>query len=197
MTVIQFPRHTEDLGTPLFVFLDLQQEYISDGRAYALSGRDPWWSNSLRLLDFARDRGLPVAHFRQLRREPFFNRATPFAEWIEEFRPRPHEMVFERSHPSCYSNDSFSTLLDSLSSPFFLLAGLTCESNCLSTIFDAHHRGHKTTLVSDASASKALGDHDEREVHEIVAEIAGLFCDVTSTSQIVSRYTGRKPSLAG
>lgn len=197
MSVIRFPGNMEESGTPLVVFVDLQQEYVSDGRAHALARREPWWSNSLRLLEFARDRGLPVAHFRQLRREPFFNRATPFAEWIDEFRPRPHEMVFERSQPSCYSNDSFTALLDSLSRPMFLLAGLTCESNCLATIFDAYHRGHRTTLVADACGSRALGDHGEAEVHDVVTEIAELFCDVALTTEVVARFAGRKPSLAG
>jgi nicotinamidase-related amidase len=179
------------------VFVDLQQEYVSEGRAHALIHREPWWTNNLRLLDFARSQGFPVAHFRQLRREPFFNRATPFAEWIDEFRPRPHEMVFERSQPSCYSNDSFAALLDSLSRPHFVLAGLTCESNCMATIFEAYHRGHRALLVEDASGSRALGDHSEAEVHDVVVEISSLVCDVITTSEMISRYVGRKPSLVG
>jgi nicotinamidase-related amidase len=197
MSVIRFPRYGEDVDTPVVVFIDLQREYVSDGRAHALARREPWWSNCLRLLEFSRDRSLPVAHFRQLRSEPFFNRATPFADWIDEFRPRPHEMVFERSQPSCYSNDSFSTLLDSLSSPYFLLAGLTGECSCLATVFDSHRRGHRTTLVADASDSRALGEYGETVVHGVVSEIAALFGDVVSTSQVVARFAGRKPSLAG
>lgn len=197
MSVIRFPRVAEDFGTPLFIFVDLQREYVIDGRAHALSRREPWWSNCIRLLDFARKRGYPVAHFRQLRSEPFFNRATPFAEWIEEFRPWPHEMVFERSMPSCYANESFAALLDSLSRPYFVLAGLTCETNCLATVFDSHHRGHRTVLVADASMSRALGDHDEERVHDIATEIASLLCDVVSTTEVIARFAGRKPSLAG
>lgn len=197
MSVIRFPRPGEDVDTPVVVFVDLQREYVTDGRAHALARREPWWTNCLRLLEFARKEGLPVAHFRQLRREPFFNRATPFADWIDEFRPSPHEMVFERSQPSCYSNDSFSTLLDSLASPHFLLAGLTGECSCLATIFDAHRRGHRTALVADASDSRAMGDYAETVVHGVVSEIAALFGDVVSTSQIVTRLAGKKPSLAG
>lgn len=197
MSVIRFPRTEDTASTPVVVFLDLQREYVTDGRAHALTRREPWWSNCMRLLDFSRDRGLPVAHFRQLRREPYFNRATPFADWIDEFRPLPHEMVFERSLPSCYSNESFATLLDSLSQPVFVLAGLTAESNCLATIFDAYHRGHRSLLVADASGSRGLGERSEAAVHEVAVEIAGLFCDVISTSQAVNRYAGRRPSLAG
>jgi nicotinamidase-related amidase len=197
MSVIRFPRYAEDVGTPIMVFVDLQQEYVCDGRAHALQGREPWWSNCIRLLDFARREGLPVAHFRQLKREPFFNRATPFAEWIDVFRPRPHEMVFERSQPSCYSNDSFAALLDSLSSPSFVLAGLTCETNCMATVMEAYHRGHQAMLVADASASRALGDHDEAQVHDVTVEIMSLFGDVTTTSGAIGRFAGRKPSLAG
>ena len=197
MSVIRFPRAVEENVTPLIVFVDLQQEYVSDGRAHALSCREPWWTNAQRLLKFARQQGLPVAHFRQLKSEPFFNRATPFADWIEEFRPRPHEMVFERSQPSCYANEAFTALLNSLTHPVFLLAGLTSESNCLSTVFDAHHRGHEAALVADACGARSLGAHSEIEVHGVVSEITSLFADVVSTTEVVAQYAGRKPSLAG
>lgn len=197
MSVIRFPRAVEENVTPLVVFVDLQQEYVSDGRAHALACREPWWTNAQRLLTFARQRSLPVAHFRQLKSEPFFNRATPFADWIEEFRPRPHEMVFERSQPSCYANEAFTALLNSLTRPVFLLAGLTSESNCLSTVFDAYHRGHEATLVADACGARRLGAHSEAEVHGVVSEITSLFADVVSTTEVVAQYAGRKPSLAG
>lgn len=197
MSVIRFPRVSEDFGTPLFLFVDLQREYVIDGRAHALRHHEPWSGNCLRLLDFARKRGYPIAHFRLLKREPFFNRATPFAEWIEEFRPWPHEMVFERSMPSCYANESFAALLDSLSRPHFVLAGLTCETNCLATVFDAHHRGHRALLVVDASASRGLGDRTEAQVHEVATQIAESLCDVATTTEVVARFAGRKPSLAG
>jgi len=197
MSVIQFPRAADPSRSQIVVFVDLQREYIADGRAHALSRREPWWSNCLRLLDFAREQGYPVAHFRQIRREPFFNAATPFADWIEEFRPRPHEMVFERDKPSCYSNESFGALLDSFSDPSYLLVGLTGEAGCLSTMMESHHRGHRATLVADASDSRALGVYDETVVHDVVAEIAATFGDVTLTSHAISRLAGRKPSLVG
>ncbi len=197
MGVIRFPRGDGEFEKPLVVFVDLQREYVTEGRAPALSRREPWWTNCLRLLEHARAQGLSVVHFRQLRREPFFNRTMPFADWIDEFRPRPHEMVFERSMPSCYSNESFATLLESLSRPYYLLAGLTGESSCLSTVMDSHHRGHRAVLVADASDSRALGDYCEENVHGVVVEIAALFGEVVSTSDVVSRRVGGKPSLVG
>lgn len=197
MSVIRFPRNDNDFAQSVVVFVDLQREYVTEGRAPALSRREPWWSNCRRLLDYARDSGLPVAHFRLLKREPFFNRATPFADWIEEFRPRPHEMVFERSLPSCYSNESFATLLNSLERPNFLLAGLTADGSCLATMVDAYHRNHRAAFVADASDSRARGGYGEEQVHGVVTEIAAQFGVVTSTSEIVSRSVGRKPSLVG
>jgi nicotinamidase-related amidase len=197
MTVIRFPRNDGSYDMPIIVFVDLQREYVTQGRAHALDRREPWWTNCQRLLEFARERSLPVAHFRQVRREPFFNRATPFADWIEEFRPRPHEMVFERAQPSCYSNESFAELLDSLAQPCFLLVGLTGESSCLATIMESYHRGHSVALVADASDSRPLGGYGESDVHGVVIEIAAQFGDVVTTSEVISRHVGRKPSLAG
>src|SRR5207244_6459205 len=91
MHVIPFPLRSRPEGAPLMCFLDLQVEYVAEGRALALEERAPWMENCRRLLAFARAERMSIAHFRQLWRGTLLNPATPFAGWIEEFRPRPSE----------------------------------------------------------------------------------------------------------
>src|SRR5687767_3716332 len=102
MNVIRLPLHRAR-KQPILCFLDLQLEYVSEGRTLAVETMDPWAANCRSLLAFARQMRMPIAHFRLLQRGPLFNPATGFAGWIEEFRPRPSEMLYERAMPSCYS----------------------------------------------------------------------------------------------
>ena len=97
---------------PVVVLVDMQQEYLAEPRLLAIPKIDPALDNCRRLLDHARRIGLPVAFTRTVSESAFFNRATPFARWIEGFEPCRNEMVFERSNPSCYSSEAFATMVN-------------------------------------------------------------------------------------
>ena len=125
MSIIQLVQTANRADQPLVCFLDLQVEYVAEGRALALEAGTPWMENCRRLLALARAERMSIAHFRQLRRGTVLNPATGFANWIEEFRPRPSEMVFERALPSCYAAEKFASVLDYIDHPIIVLAGLT------------------------------------------------------------------------
>jgi nicotinamidase-related amidase len=190
MNVVRFPLPAPRGVRPLICFVDLQVEYIAGNRELALTGREPWTSNCRKLLSAARARRLPIAHFRQLRPESFFNEATEFAGWIEEFRPRPFEMVFERSKPSCYTAERFSEFMRSLSEPTMLLAGLTGAGACLATAVESHHRGHRCFFVADASSTPSLDDLGEATSHRFVSELMRSYAEVIPTQHAVE-WIGR------
>jgi len=171
-------------------FLDLQLEYVAEGRALALEERAPWLENCRRLLAFARAERMSIAHFRQLWRGTLLNRATPFAGWIEEFRPRPSEMVFERNLPSCYAAEGFVSILDNIDAPQLILAGLTGHGACLATALDGFHRKHQITFVHDASSTPRLGRLSATEAHSYLAEIVNCYAEVVSTEQIIDQLSG-------
>ena len=188
-SIIRLPVRGERASAPLICLLDLQVEYVADGRPLALAGREPWTSNCRRLLAFARERRLPIAHFRQLRRDGLFNPATPLSDWIEEYRPRPFEMVFERPQPSCYASQSFAEFLDNMEYPQLVLAGLTGEGACLATAIDAFHRNHECIFVADASTSRQLSERGEEEVHNFLSDLIELYAEVTTTSAVMLKYS--------
>ena len=190
MHVIPFPHRLRPEGAPLMCFLDLQVEYVSEGRALALEERAPWLENCRRLLAFARAERMSIAHFRQLWRGTLLNPATPFACWIDEFRPRPSEMVFERNLPSCYAADGFGSILDNIDSPHLILAGLTGHGACLATVLDGFHRKHQITYVHDASSTPRLGKLSAAQAHSYLAEIINCYAEVVSTEQIIEQLSG-------
>jgi len=180
---------------PLMCFVDLQVEYVSPGRALAVEETDPWMGNCRRILAFAREQRLPIAHFRQLRRDAYLNAATSFASWIDEFKPLPSEMVFERSLPSCYSADPFADMAENIDDPLIVIVGLTSSGACLATAVDSFHRQHACCFVSDASWSRPLGSANARQTNAFAGEIIRQYSSVLSTAETIIWLTTEKFSL--
>jgi nicotinamidase-related amidase len=199
MQVLPFQKRATYKDEPLICFTDLQVEYIVQGRALALDELTPWMENCRRLLAFARQTRMSISHFRQLWKAPLLNAATPFASWIEEFRPRPSEMSFDRQLPSCYAAEGFASVLDNIENPHLILAGLTGHGACLATVLDGYHRKHRITYVADASWTPALGTLTSAAVHAYVTEIIGCYADVVSTGRLIEWLSGatRRAGMAG
>jgi nicotinamidase-related amidase len=190
-SVVSLRTFANSSSVPIVVFVDLQQEYLAKPRLLAISEIDHALENCRRVLDHSRRIGLPIAFIRMFNESPFFNRATPFVRWIEGFEPCRHEMVFERSSPSCYSSEPFAALVNQ-SRGGIVLAGFAGESACLSTLIDAFHRNHKVTYLCDASASHALEDVPAGEIHRAVSKISGLYGEVYETTDWIASTLPRK-----
>ncbi len=190
-SIVSLRASANSSNVPIVVLVDMQQEYLAKPRLLAISKIDRALDNCRRVLDHARDIGLPVAFMRLLNESAFFNRATPFVRWIEGFEPYRNEMVFERSSPSCYSCEPFAALMNQ-SRGGIVLAGFAGESACLSTLIDAFHRNHRVTYLCDASASHALEDVPADEIHRAVSKISGLYGEVYETTDWIASTVPRK-----
>ena len=186
MNVLNFPHWRKDRGVPITAFVDLQMEYVADGRAYCVKDSESVLENCKSILEFCRSQGLPIAHFRQLKSSAYFNRTSAFAGWIDGFQPRPNEMVFERNLPSCYSNIEYQNLLDTIDNPTTIFLGFSGESSFLATSIYAHHKSHDVIFISDASASRLLGDLDETSAHRAICELIAMYGEVASTGEVMA-----------
>jgi nicotinamidase-related amidase len=184
MNIIHLPLQRQR-PLPILCFVDLQVEYVSKGRPLAVDETERWMANCRSLLAFAREQRLPIAHFRQLRREAYLNAATDYAAWIEEFRPRPSEMIFERPMPSCYSAEAFAAVTQNMDYPVFVIAGLMSTGACLATALDAYHRQHTSLFVADASWSPAISKASEEESNAFATELIRQYSDVTNTKGLI------------
>src|SRR5467141_4359875 len=143
-SVVSLRTFANSSSVPIVVFVDMQQEYLAKPRLLAISEIDRALDSCRKVLDHSRRVGLPVAFMRLVNESAFFNRATPFARWIEGFEPYRNEMVFERSSPSCYSCEPFTALVNQSRGGI----GFAGESACLSTLIDAFHRNHRNHKVT-------------------------------------------------
>ena len=190
-SVVSLRAFANSASVPLVVLVDMQQEYLAKPRLFAITEIDRALDNCRKVLDHSRRIGLPVAFVRMFSDSVFFNRATPFARWIEGFEPYRNEMVFERASPSCYSCEPFAALVNQ-NHGGIVLAGFAGEAACLSTLIDAFHRNHMVTYLCDASASHALEDMSADEVHRAVSTISGVYAEVLETADWIAATTPRK-----
>ena len=171
----------------IIAFIDLQQEYLASGRAYALDDIKQPLANCRSILNMARTYGMTIAHFRLLRPDSFFNPMTQFSHWIEDFRPRPNEMIFEREKPSLFSNKAFTSFAEKIVSPEIVVIGLSGQLGCLASILDAAHRDYRAVFVKDASASQAIGHCSEQVSHNVITGIIATYAQTLTTQQLLSR----------
>lgn len=173
---------------PTLVLMDLQQEYIASPRLFSISGAEKALENCRLVLAHSRRVGLPVAFLRMVGRSPFFNPVLSYSHWIPGFEPLTSEMVFERSKPSCYANREFAHAMTE-GGGHFVLAGFSGEAGCLATAVEAFHHGHRVTYLADASASLALNQIPAPTVHKTVAQLIGLYGEVTTAQDWISEQT--------
>jgi nicotinamidase-related amidase len=178
--VVNLRSYAYEASIPTLVLLDLQQEYIASPRLYSIPQAEKALENCRLALAHSRRAGLPVAFLRMIGRSPFFNPALSYSNWIPGFEPLTTEMVFERSKPSCYANREFAHAMTE-GGGHFVLAGFSGEAGCLATAVEAFHQGHRVTYLADASASLGLGQIPASTVHETVAQLIGLYGEVTTT----------------
>jgi len=173
---------------PTLVLMDLQQEYIASPRLFSISGAEKALENCRLVLAHSRRVGLPVAFLRMVGRSPFFNPVLSYSHWIPGFEPLTSEMVFERAKPSCYANREFAHAMTE-GGGHFVLAGFSGEAGCLATAVEAFHHGHRVTYLADASASLALNQIPAPTVHKTVAQLIGLYGEVTTAQDWISEQT--------
>jgi nicotinamidase-related amidase len=190
MSVVPFSRSFRHASL-LVVFADFQREYVAAGRPFALKTETQCLAVARRWLEVARGMMLPIAHFRQLRREAWFNRSSTFSEWIDGFRPHIDETLYERDRASCYADTGFADFVNQIRDPLIVLAGLTADQACLATAVEASARGHRMIFLSDCSATTSLDDLDEAQSHRALCALMARYADVATFDELLSEMNSR------
>ena len=188
--VLPLNRYRPTFEAPLFIFVDLQREFLMEGRPLQIIGVQSALENCRRLLALARARRFPIAHLKLT--HALFNETTGGELWIDEFRPHGSEMVFAHAKPSCYSNSDFKRMMDNGGGAAAVLCGLAGSASCLATLIDAHSLGHRMQFAFDASSSNAMGADDEVVVHQATVCIAAQFAELLPTQRIISDLERRR-----
>lgn len=176
---------------PLLVLVDMQREYVEEGRPLYLRDIGESLARCKRLLDTARQRHWDVAHMFWRRSGPMFNPKTPYWEAIDGFHARAtSERVFFKAEPSAYSNELFARMMEDRQPAVTYLAGYQGTLACLCTLVDAHERRHNMAFVGDGSHSAATDAGGEVQTHRTLIEIVRQFGDVIATEELIDGTGG-------
>lgn len=169
----------------LVLVIDIQNEYIAEGRPYHIRGIEPALLNAKNIIDWARNANIPVWHVLHKGDNKVFLKDDPLSNPITGFEPRQEEPVFEKSMYSCFSSNALERELAIKKPDEIIVIGFGSSMCCLCTTIDGVHRGYSFTLVEDATASRAFSHASEDEMHTSAYNILKQYANVIRTSELV------------
>ena len=191
-------------GRTALVVVDMQNAFCRDEGSTALIGLDAARLKAavapcLRLLDGVRALGLPVIFTRYAYRPdyadggilvrylvPALGRADHLAagSWdaalLDEFAPRPTEVVVDKNRPSAFYAPAMEAALARLDVDTLVVCGVTTSCCVESTVRDASQRDYKVFVARDAVA-----EMDEARHSASLATMGALFADLGSVDDIL------------
>jgi nicotinamidase-related amidase len=188
MTVIALPDLQSQRDMPLVMFINVQRDFASQDGARYIQSAEHTLERLRALLDWAREHGFPIAHFRQTTEETASGADGRCSAWMEGFTPRANEFVYEHTLPSCFSNESFGHLISWVHQPNLILAGFSGDQSCLSTAIDAFHRYCRVSFVQDCSATASLAGFTEGAAHRVLCNLISFYADVVSADDVMGRF---------
>lgn len=185
------PSWQPDPGRAALLVHDLQRYFVG---AYpqGVSPVVPLLANVARILDVARNLGMPVVYTRQPGRMTRAQRGLLYDFWgagmgtdpsVREIEPavapRPGDVVVDKRRYSAFHDTCLGDVLRGRGRDQLLVCGIYAHVGCLVTACDAYTRDIQPFLVADAVA-----DFGPRH-HRMALEYAALTCAVVVTTDQV------------
>jgi nicotinamidase-related amidase len=174
----------EDLQTTnshaqLLLCMNLQKEHLAPGRRHLMAGTDDVLAACATIMESWRARLWPIVHLKRIARAAWFNPASAMTDWIDAYRPRPGELVFEHPLPSAYSSARFAAYMAEIGGATrVVMIGFSLDESILATVIDGFHRGHSLRVAGDAVAGRQLDYCDlttyRRMLFGLIADYAVL-----------------------
>lgn len=102
------------------------------------------------------------------------------AEILAELRPRPGEIVLQKSTASVFNSTTLDRVLRNLHRDTLVVAGVLTRGCIESTVRDASDLGYRVLLVEDA-----CGDLTARRHEEALRGMGGSFAELVTTEHVV------------
>lgn len=171
----------------VLVLIDVQKEYIAEGRPFCLETIGASLENLRRLLAFAREKKWKIVHMKHQQNGECFTYGSEFSDFIDGFGPKDEERSLVKTDFSCFSCPDFQALADRNRNHEIIIAGYGATMCCLSTMIDAHHRGYDFTFVTDATCAKRSARFGEQDMKEHIVDIMAAFGATVTTDELLSR----------
>ena len=180
------------LNDAVLIVIDAQMEYTSDG-ALTLEGLQPALDNIAALLLVARKDGAKIVHIAHEGSEGRAFDPAKGGRIIEQVAPLVGETVLGKGLPNSFTHTGLQNHLAEIGRPHLILCGFMTHMCVSSTARAALDLGYETTVISDATATRALPAIDGGEPISAVdlhrsalAALADRFSAVNTTAQVLA-----------
>lgn len=160
------------LGESCLVLIDLQNEYRAG--PLALPGADAAITSAAGLLARARQSGATIIHVAHKGKPGgLFDREAARGAIVESLTPLANEPVIEKPLPNAFAGTDLQAQLAAAGRKNVVLAGFMTHMCISSTARAALDLGYRTTVVSDACATRDLPDgHGGAVAAALIHEVA-------------------------
>jgi len=172
------------------LLIDIQNDYFENG-ASALVNSDKACENARLILDYFREKCLPVIHVQHIAVRPgstFFIAGTNGAEIHPSLTPAEGEKVVVKHYPNSFRDTVLFDHLKSLAIEKLVVCGMMTHMCVDATVRAAKDLGFEITLIGDACATKALTVNGETvKAHDVqnsfLAALSYFYSQLITTRQ--------------
>jgi maleamate amidohydrolase len=181
---------------PALVVIDVCRAYVDvDSPLYA--GVEDACASAARLVVAAREYGVPVI-FTRVEYEPggadggmffekvsalaCFERGNPLADWLEEPRPMPGEVVVTKQYASAFFGTSLASTLTATGIDTLVICGLSTSGCVRASGVDAVQHGFRPMVVADACGDRAPGPHEAN-----LFDLGAKYADVVGEAEAIDQ----------
>ncbi len=193
-----FGRRLEPGRRPALLMVDLLRAYFTPGNDFYL-GDDSCLLSAARVLDSAREAGVPVLHSR-VRYAPdgadggvFFRKVgglqhligdSPEGQFMPQVEPLDGETVIVKQYASSFFGTSLASTLTALGVDTTVIAGVSTSGCVRATAVDACQHGFVPLVVRDAVGDRDAGPHEAN-----LFDLQAKYAEVVSEAEAIAYLT--------
>lgn len=167
-------RPTYDIG-PWLLCLDLQREFVVEGRPLYSPNVERRVAVCRALLDFARQARWKVVHVQRRRDSGLFGERSAFARPVSGLEPLASEALYFRSELSAFASPGLRRLAPPMAGTRVVLAALSLDNACMATVLQGSDMGLKITVAEDAIGASTLGPYEPSVVAGVAKRLIAPF----------------------
>lgn len=174
------------------IIIDIQNDYFENGKM-ELVGSEKASKNAKTILEFFRDKKLPIVHIQHIATSPaatFFLPNTEGVKINKNVEPKGDEKVIIKHYPNSFRETELLDFLKSIQISELVICGMMTHMCIDTTTRAAYDLGFKSIVIGDACATKDL-EFDGEKVNAKEVQIAylsaldGTFAEIQKTNDFI------------
>jgi len=184
------------LNAPILLCMDLQQEFIAEGRPFADPDGEDIAAVCADLIDQARSVGWTLVHAQLHQGGPIIA-GHGLTQPIRGCEPRPGEVLLRRAGVSAFAHPDMEGLLESaMDAPAYMI-GFSAPMSLTSTLYDAEDRRLDLNLVDGAIGGADVGEWPAEDTRALCCDTARRLGRAVTLEDVLAKLSNAPAKAFG